>query len=70
MLYVVLEKKLKALPQPALEEVAAYIDYISFKFSTERKSISVKSGKKGFGCLKDVPCKMAPDFDEPLADFA
>ena len=33
MLYVVLEKKLKALPQPALEEVAAYIDYISFKFS-------------------------------------
>lgn len=28
------------------------------------------SQKKGFGCLKDIPCKMAPDFDEPLEEFA
>ena len=49
MTYAVLEKKLKSLPQSALEE---------------------SSKKKGFGCLKDIPCKMAPDFDEPLEEFA
>lgn len=27
------------------------------------------NGKKGFGCLKDIPCKMAPNFDEPLEEF-
>lgn len=27
------------------------------------------NGKKGFGCLKDIPCKMSPDFDEPLEEF-
>ena len=27
------------------------------------------NGKKGFGCLKDIPCKMSPNFDEPLKEF-
>ncbi len=70
MPYAVLEKKLKSLPQIALEEVASYVDYIFFKFSESQKTVSPKSRKKGFGCLKDIPCKMSPDFDEPLEEFA
>ncbi len=70
MLYAALEKKLKSLPQPALEEVAAYVDYVFFKFTTAAKSPGITSKRKGFGCLKDIPCRMSPDFDEPLEDFA
>ncbi len=62
-------KKLKSLPQSALDEIDSYVDYIFFKFASEESSKSV-SQKKGFGCLKDIPCKMAPDFDEPLEEFA
>ena len=62
-------KKLKLLPQSALDEIDSYVDYIFFKFASEESSKSV-SQKKGFGCLKDIPCKMAPDFDEPLEEFA
>lgn len=70
MLYAGLETKLKALPQSALEEVASYVDYIFYKFSTAEKQDSAKATKKGFGCLKNIPCKMSPDFDEPLEEFA
>ncbi|PWK93095.1 DUF2281 domain-containing protein [Hallerella porci] len=69
MNYALLEKKLKSLPQSALDEIDSYVDYIFFKFASEESSKSV-SQKKGFGCLKDIPCKMAPDFDEPLEEFA
>ena len=70
MPYSTLEKKLKLLPQAALEEVSSYVDYIFFKFTTEEKNTAPKSSKKGFGCLKDIPCKMSREFDEPLEEFA
>lgn len=69
MPYEVLEKKLKSLPQIALEEVSSYVDYVFYKFS-KAEGLNLKiSKKKGFGCLKDIPCKMAPNFDDPLEDF-
>ena len=70
MSYATLEKKLKALPQAALEEVSSYVDYIFFKFTVSEKNTSSKSQKKGFGCLKDIPCKMSFEFDKPLEEFA
>ena len=70
MPYSTLEQKLKLLPQAALEEVSSYVDYIFFKFTTSEKNTTSKNQKKGFGCLKDIPCKMSPEFDEPLEDFA
>lgn len=70
MSYTTLEKKLKALPQAALEEVSSYVDYIFFKFTASEKTTSSKSRKKGFGCLKDIPCNMSLEFDKPLEEFA
>ncbi|MGF7110441.1 DUF2281 domain-containing protein [Treponema pedis] len=70
VLYSSLEKKLKLLPQTALEEISSYVDYIFFKFSRLEKNTTSKNKKKGFGCLKDIPCKMSPDFDEPIEEFA
>ena len=70
MSYATLEKKLKALPQAALEEVSSYVDYIFFKFTVSEKNTSSKSRKKCFGCLKDIPCKMSFEFDKPLEEFA
>ncbi|MBQ3801881.1 MAG: DUF2281 domain-containing protein [Treponema sp.] len=70
MSYAVLENKLKSLPQTALEEVSSYVDYVFFKFALSEKRQLPSSRKKGFGCLKDIPCKMSPDFDEPLEEFA
>ena len=70
MSYPVLEEKLKTLPQSALEEVASYVDYIFYKFTTSEKQNNIRTKKKGFGCLKDIPCKMSPDFDKPLEEFA
>ena len=70
MSYDALEQKLKSLPQIALEEVSSYVDYVFYKFSTTEHNNDRISKKKGFGCLKDIPCKMAPNFDEPLEEFA
>ncbi|QTQ14222.1 DUF2281 domain-containing protein [Treponema parvum] len=70
MSYSTLEKKLKSLPQAALEEVSSYVDYIFFKFAVSEKDIASKSQKKGFGCLKDIPCKMSLEFDKPIEEFA
>ena len=70
MEYPALENKLKTLPQAAIDEVATYIDYIFYKFTTTDKQNHTKSKKKGFGCLKDIPCKMSSDFDKPLEEFA
>ncbi len=69
MSYAVLESKLKSLPQTALEEVSSFVDYVFFKFAVSEKRQPPASRKKGFGCLKDIPCKMSPDFDEPLEEF-
>ena len=55
MSYGTLEKKLKSLPQAALEEVSSYVDYIFFKFTASKKNTPTESQKKGFGCLKDIP---------------
>lgn len=64
----VLEKKINALPQSAIDEIADFVDYIYYKLGMDKeKSDSAKKG--GFGCLKDIPCKMADDFDAPLEDF-
>ena len=70
MYYSDIETKLKTLPQSALEEVCSYVDYVFYKFTTSEKSNVATSKKKGFGCLKDIPCKMAANFDEPLEEFA
>ena len=70
MEYSALENKLKTLPQAAIDEIATYIDYIFYKFTTPEKQNHSFSKKKGFGCLKDIPCKISPDFDEPLEEFA
>ena len=70
MSYTVLEQKLNALPQPALEEIYSYIDDIFLRFTSSEENKTTKSSKKGFGCLKDIPCKMSADFDEPLEEFA
>ena len=70
MEYSALENKLKTLPQAAIDEIADYIDYIFYKFTTPEKQNHTFSKKKGFGCLKDIPCKISPDFDEPLEEFA
>ena len=39
MSYSILEKKLKSLPQAALEEVSSYVDYMFFKFTTSEKDV-------------------------------
>jgi hypothetical protein len=70
MIYPDLNTKLQTLPQSALEEVAMYVDYVFYKFTTSEKQHMEEKKKKGFGCLKDIPCKMSPDFDEPLEEFA
>lgn len=70
MSYPMLEEKLKTLPQAALEEVASYVDYIFYKFTASEKQCPIETKKSGFGCLKNIPCKMSPDFDEPLEEFA
>ena len=70
MPYSTLEQKLKLLPQAALEEVSSYVDYIFFKFTASKKNTATESQKKGFGCLKDIPCKMSFEFDKPLEEFA
>ena len=70
MSYTVLEQKLNALPQTALEEIYSYIDNIFLKFTSSEENETNKSSKKGFGCLKDIPCKMSADFDEPLEELA
>lgn len=70
MSYSILEQKIKSLPQIALEEVSSYVDYVFYKFSTTENTNMKVSKKKGFGCLKDIPCKMSPNFDEPLEEFA
>ena len=70
MIYPDLNSKLQTLPQTALEEVAMYVDYIFYKFTTSEKHNTANTKKKGFGCLKDIPCKMSPNFDEPLEEFA
>ncbi len=70
MSYAILEQKLKSLPQIALDEVSSYVDYVFYKFSATEINPIKTSKKKGFGCLKDIPCKMAPNFDEPLEEFA
>ena len=70
MYYAGIEEKLKTLPQTALKELSSYIDYMFYKFTTPKKSTAFHAQKKGFGCLKDIPCTMSPDFDEPLAEFA
>ena len=46
VLYSRLEKKLKLLPQTALEEISSYVDYILFKFTTLEKNASSQSQKK------------------------
>ena len=69
VLYSSLEKKLKIQQQTALEEISSYVDYMLFKFAALEKNATSKSQKKGFGCLKDIPCKMSPDFDEPIEEF-
>ena len=70
MEYSALENKLKTLPQAAIDEIATYIDQIFYKFTTPEKQNHTFAKKKGFGCLKDIPCKISPDFDEPLEEFA
>jgi len=70
MEYPALENKLKTLPQAAIDEIATYINYVLYKYTTPEKQNLTVSKKKGFGCLKDIPCKMSPDFDEPLEEFA
>ncbi len=70
MSFAALEKKLNSLSQAALAEIFSYVDYVFFKFSSNDNGKSIGSKKKGFGCLKDIPCKMAPNFDEPLEEFA
>ncbi|MBR5647119.1 MAG: DUF2281 domain-containing protein [Treponema sp.] len=70
MNYSSIETKLKDLPQPALEEISSYIDYIFYKFSNSSDNKLNKSSKKGFGCLKEIPCRMSPDFDKTPEEFA
>lgn len=69
MLYSKIETKLQSLPETALLEVDSYIDYVRYKFAVSENA-NMPPSKKGFGCLKEIPCKMSPDFDEPLDDFA
>lgn len=64
----ILEKKINALPQSAIEEISDFVDFIYHKLGMDKEK--VHSDKKGgFGCLKDIPCKMSDDFDAPLEDF-
>lgn len=63
----VLEKKINALPQSAIDEVSDFVDFIYHKLGMDKEEASGKKG--GFGCLKDIPCRMADDFDAPLEDF-
>lgn len=64
----VLEKKINALPQSAIDEVSDFVDFIYYKLGMNKEETS-SSKKGGFGCLKDIPCRMSDDFDAPLEDF-
>lgn len=44
-------------------------DFALFQFSREEKK-AVQQKKSMFGALKDKISYIAPDFDEPLEDFA
>ena len=46
MIYSGLYTKLKTLPQSALEEVASYVDYVFYKFTTSEKQNNKKTKKK------------------------
>ncbi|MGP1459492.1 MAG: hypothetical protein ACTTKL_09300 [Treponema sp.] len=62
MSYSSLEKKLKLLPQTALEEFSSYEDDILFKFTTLEKNTLSEGQKKGFGCLKGYSLQNVSSF--------
>lgn len=67
MPYAVLEKEMRTLPPAALSEVIDFIRLIKMKFQDE-DIISTK--KSLYGVWKNDSFYMAPDFDDPLDDFA
>ena len=67
MSYRLIEKEIETLPQAALSEVMYFIRLIKLKFP-ENDSRTVK--KSMYGIWKNDSFYMAPDFDEPLEDFA
>ena len=46
MIYSALENKLEALPPAAIEEVATYIDFLLYKYTTSKKQIISYQRKK------------------------
>ncbi len=59
-----LYRKINSLPSDIKNQVNDFIDFLLIKRKKQDKKKSPK-----FGCAKgDI--FMAPDFDEPLADFA
>lgn len=60
VLYSSLEKKLKILPQTALEEISSYVDYMLFKFAALEKNATSKSQKKRFWLLKRYSLQNVP----------
>ena len=67
MSYAILEKEIESLPQSAVSEILDYVRIIKFKLSKDEVAAPKKSM---YGVWKGEPFYMAPDFDEPLDDFA
>ena len=66
MLYEILEKKLKNIPEDFLIDVAIFFELLEYKIKAQEKE---KNKKSYFGVLKNEISFIAPDFDEPLDCF-
>ena len=57
------------MPLAAQQELYNFALFLTFRFK-ESEKIYKPSPKSCFGALKDKISYIAPDFDEPLEDFA
>ena len=74
MSFAVLEEKMSRLSPQFLDELSAFIDFLLYRQGdvaaascAHRKAPGTRSG---FGALRDKITYIAPDFDEPVDDFA
>lgn len=69
MPYDTLINDIKKLLEASYKELSAYIDFLSYKFSSASTQKKPKKSIRKIGGLKGSLKYMADDFDAPLDDF-
>lgn len=68
-----LEEKMSRVSPQFLDELSAFVDFLLYRqgsVAAGSASYEAPRKRKGFGALKDKITYIAPDFDEPIDDFA